>query len=72
MDYNNKLMELKSYLNFNDFYHGKELKNNFKFIESYVKKIEKINYKNQSTEWKSNLYKFIQDAIDVHKRIYCT
>jgi hypothetical protein len=70
LNYNKKLLEFKSLLNFNDNLNGKELKNNYKFIEAYIRKIEKINIKSQATDWTKILYYFIQDAIDVHTRIY--
>lgn len=59
-----KLEEYKSMLDFNNDYFKKDFSNNFKFIKQAVKKFRK-----DSLEEKK-IMQFIQDTIDIHKRIY--
>lgn len=59
-----KLQEYESLLDFKDEYFGKDYKNNLKFIKYAVNKFLKQNTK------QVEIIQFIQDTIDIHKRVY--
>lgn len=59
-----KLEEYKSLLNFSHEFYGKDLKNNYKFIDKAVKKFIK---KGISTE---EILEFLDDTIKTHKSSY--
>lgn len=61
-DYNLKLQEYRSLLSLTHGYKDKDYKNNYKFISSSV--MNMIKQKVDSIE----IYNFVQDAIDIHKR----
>ena len=61
VEINMKLEEYRSLLDFKHEYQGKDLKNNFKFIDKAVKKFKKEGLSSKE------ILKFLDDTIRIHK-----